>query len=154
MPETQPQDFTRRDILQIADICKEATDLLRPASAELTRFVEDIKADRPEDAVFYTRTNRHLLGTVFHLQGCVFDLFKAAENVGRTYSSVKSKFLGLNLAGWTVAVVLALLKLVLPAHAGNIASQLAPTGVGFAIGVTVSLVVLEYYVTGKQRRFK
>lgn len=151
MPETKPQDYTKGELIQAANICRDAAEHLDPAPDELGRIIDDLESAHVETALFYSRTRRYLLGASIHLRGSVIELHQIAETTGRKYASVKSKLLLLNLLGWAAGVAIAVLRFVLPAHAGHIAVELAPMGVGFAIGATVSLAVLEHYITGKRR---
>lgn len=153
MPEIKPQDYTKFELNQASNVCRDASDLLAPAADELDRIVDDLKGDRPEDVTFFLRTVKHLHGAAFHLSVAALDLGMISENIGHTYKSVTTLYNRISAAVALVVPATLLSGLVLPEHIAHTIADEARLPAGFLIGIASANLILSVRTSRIQRHW-
>lgn len=153
MPEIKPQDYTKFELNQASNVCRDAGNLLAPAADELDRIVDDLKADCPEDVHFFLRTVKHLHGAAFHLSVAALDLGMIAENIGHTYKRITTLYNRISAAVALIVPMMLLSGLVLPEHIAHTIADQARLPAGFLIGIASANLILSVRTSRIQRHW-
>lgn len=143
MPTATSRDHTAPDLDSAAGMCRDAAELLGPASAELTRVVNELRYEHPLHAHMVERAAERVEAAARRLDLGTAAIREAADDVDRTYASIATRYRRIFQVAGAVAVVLSLLRLLPHGDVPDFLGWLTGMAWAFATGVALAQVILE-----------
>lgn len=143
MPTATSRDHTASDLASAAGMCRDAAELLGPASAELTGVVNELRYEHPFHARKLERAAEGVEAAAHRLEIGTVAIREAADDVDRTYISIAILYRRIFRVAGAVAVVLSLVRLLPRGDVPDLLGWLTGMAWAFATGVALAQVILE-----------